>query len=179
MDNYLPLLFLHSSPVGLVITRYPEILVVVSIILWAYCLAVLCHLNTPMDNSRTYRVSAHPLVVHVFHNGLWKYYSILQESLVAYCSAILVCLHYGCFPYVWHYSLVSSDTVILILLIQHECECTQLSVDPFKLSFWLRRHFWTWACSRPIGLPPIVPLSLRNLSILNQSVCFWSLDQKS
>ena len=70
MDNYLQLLFLHSSPVGLVITRYPEILVVVSIILWAYCLAVLCHLNTPMDNSRTYRVSAHPPVVHVFHNGL-------------------------------------------------------------------------------------------------------------
>ena len=24
-----------------------------------------------------------------------KYYSILQKSLVAYCSAILVCLHYG------------------------------------------------------------------------------------
>ena len=33
MDNYLQLLFLHSSPVGLVITGYPEILVVVSIIL--------------------------------------------------------------------------------------------------------------------------------------------------
>ena len=59
MDNYLQLLFLHSSPVGLVITRYLETLVVVSIILWAYRLAVLCHLNTPMDNSRTYRVSAH------------------------------------------------------------------------------------------------------------------------
>ena len=70
MDNYLQLLFLHSSPVGLVITRYLETLVVVSIILWAYRLAVLCHLNTPMDNSRTYRVSAHRPVVHVFHNGL-------------------------------------------------------------------------------------------------------------
>ena len=33
MDNYLQLLFLHSSPVGLVITRYLETLVVVSIIL--------------------------------------------------------------------------------------------------------------------------------------------------
>ena len=70
VDNYMQLLFLHSSPVGLVITRYLETLVVVSIILWAYCLAVLCHLNTPTDNSRTYRVSAHPPVVHVFHNGL-------------------------------------------------------------------------------------------------------------
>ena len=70
MDNYLQLLFLHSSPVGLVITRYPETLIVVSIILRAYCLVVLCHLNTPMDNSRTYRVSAYPPIVHVFHNGL-------------------------------------------------------------------------------------------------------------
>ena len=50
MDNYMWLSFLHSSPVGLVITRYPEILVVVSIILCAYCLAVPCHLNTPTDN---------------------------------------------------------------------------------------------------------------------------------
>ena len=33
MDNYLQFLFLHSSPVGLVITRYLETLVVVSIIL--------------------------------------------------------------------------------------------------------------------------------------------------
>ena len=70
-----------------------------------------------------------------------KYYSILQKSLVAYCSTILVCLHCGCFPYVWQYSLVSLGTVILILLIQHECECTQSSFDPFKLSFRLRRHF--------------------------------------
>ena len=66
MDNYLQLLFLHSSLVGLVITRYPVILVVVSIILWAYCLAVPWHLNTPMDNSRTYRVSAHPQLFMCF-----------------------------------------------------------------------------------------------------------------
>ena len=50
MGNYLQLLFLHSSPVGVVITRYPKILVIVSIILWAYCLAVLCHMNTTTDN---------------------------------------------------------------------------------------------------------------------------------
>ena len=49
MDNYMQLSFLHSSLVGLVITRYPEILVVVSIILCAYCLAVPCRLNTPTN----------------------------------------------------------------------------------------------------------------------------------
>ena len=36
--------------------------------------------------------------------------------------------------------------------------------------------FWTWAGPRPIKLSLDVPLSLFNLSIVNQSVCFWSLD---
>ena len=46
MDNYMQLSFLHSSPIGLVITRYPEILVDLLIIICAYCLAVHCRLNT-------------------------------------------------------------------------------------------------------------------------------------
>ena len=50
MDNYMQLSFIHSSLVGLVITRYPEILVAVWRILFAYCLAVLCHIDTTMDN---------------------------------------------------------------------------------------------------------------------------------
>ena len=56
----LAFVILTFIPSGLVITRYPEKLVAVSIILWAYCRAVPCHLNTPTVNSRTYRVSAHP-----------------------------------------------------------------------------------------------------------------------
>ena len=72
MDKYLHLSFLLLFLVGLVITRYPEILVVFSIILWAYCLAVLCHLNTPTDNSRTYRVSARPQLIQVIHRSLWN-----------------------------------------------------------------------------------------------------------
>ena len=34
--------------------------------------------------------------------------------------------------------------------------------------------FLTWAGSRPIKLSSFVPLSLLKLSILNQSICFWS-----
>ena len=49
VDNYMQLSFLHSSLVGLVITRYLEILVVVSIIICAYFLAVPCRLNTPAN----------------------------------------------------------------------------------------------------------------------------------
>ena len=95
MDNYLQLLFLHSSPVGLVITRYPVILVVVSIILWAYCLAVPCHLNTPMDNSRTYRVSAHPQLFICFtmvFEILFDLPKILSNLLLL---KFFACLHYG------------------------------------------------------------------------------------
>ena len=46
------------------------------------------------------------------------------------------------------------------------------------LEFFLpaQTSFWTWAGPRPIKLSLNVPLSLFNLSILNQSVCFWSLD---
>ena len=141
MYKYIHLPFLLLFPIHLVITRYLEILSIVPRIFCAYCLAVPCHLNTPTDNfSPLSSIRSSPSCSCV---SQWssKYYSILQKSLVAYCSIILVCLHYGCFPYVWQYSLVSLDTVILILLIQHECECTQSSVDPFKLSFQLRRHF--------------------------------------
>ena len=158
MGNYLHLPFLRSSPIDLVITRYPEILVLVSIILWAYCLAVPCHLNTPTDNTRTYRVSAHPQLFRCFT----KVFEILfnpPKILSSFIALqILVYLHYGCFPYIWQYSLVSFDTVILILLIQYVCECTQSSINPSKLSFRLRHHFWTWAGSRPNYLSSIVPL---------------------
>ena len=70
MDNHVYSPFIQCFPVDLVITRYPEILSVVPRILWAYCLAVLCHLNTPTDNSRTYRVSAHPQLIQVFHKSV-------------------------------------------------------------------------------------------------------------
>ena len=94
MDNYLQLLFLHSSPVGLVITRYPEKLVVVSIIPWAYCLAVLCHLNTPTVNSRIYRVSAHPPVVHVLHKSLRNTTRYSENPQQPIALEFLVCFHY-------------------------------------------------------------------------------------
>ena len=141
MDNYLHLPFIRSSPIDLVITSYSEVFSIVPRIPCAYCLAVLCHMNTPSNNfSHLSSIHSSPSCSCV---SQWssKYYSILQKSLVAYCSVILVYLHDGFFPYVWQYSLVSLGIVILILLIQHECQCTQSSVDPFKLSFRLRRHF--------------------------------------
>ena len=108
--------------------------------------------------SRTFRVSAHPQLFRCFT----KVFEILfnpPKILSSFIALqILVYLHYGCFPYIWQYSLVSFDTVILILFIQHVCECTQSSINPSKLSFRLRRHFWKWASSRPNYLMSIVTL---------------------
>ena len=70
MDKYLHLSCLLLFPIDLVITRYPEILSIVPRIFCAYCLAVLCHLNSPTDNSRTYWVSAHPQLIQVFHKSV-------------------------------------------------------------------------------------------------------------
>ena len=123
MDNYLQLLFLHSSPVGLVITRYPEILVVVSIILWAYCLAVLCHLNNPMDNSCTYRVSAHPQLFMCFT----MVFEILFDpprilSILLLCNTCLLAL--------W---MLSICLAIFVSILIHR------NFDPID-STWVQMH---------------------------------------
>ena len=46
----------------------------------------------------------------------------------------------------------------------------------FWITFPAHMSFWTWAGYRPIKLLSNVPLSIFNLSILNQTVGFWSLD---
>ena len=86
MDNHVYSPFIQCFPVDLVITRYPEILSVVPRILWAYCLAVLCHLNTPTDNSRTYRVSAHPQLIQVFHKSVQNTIRSSENPQEPFCS---------------------------------------------------------------------------------------------
>ena len=66
-DNYMHMPFLHSSPIGLVIIRYLKILSIV--LRSAYCLAVLCHMNTPTDSSHLSSIRSSP-VVQVFHKSL-------------------------------------------------------------------------------------------------------------
>ena len=86
MDNHVYSPFIQCFPVDLVITRYPEILSVVPRILWAYCLAVLCHPNTPTDNSRTYRVSAHPQLIQVFYKSVQKTIRSSKNPQEPFCS---------------------------------------------------------------------------------------------
>ena len=100
----------------------------------------------------------------------------LPKSLVAYCSwsSLPACIMVNSICQTIFVKILVMN--ILSILIQHVCECTQTSINPSKLSFWLKHHFWTWACSRPFCSPSIVPLGLLNLSTLDQSVCFWSFD---
>ena len=156
MDNYLQLLFLPSSPVGLAITRYPEKLVVVSIILWAYCLPVPCHLNTPMDNSRTCRVTAYPQLFMCFT----KVFKIIFDLPKILWSLWLLKFLLACIM-VKPISLVVLLTflviIILSLLTQYVCEYPQTSLILVNyLSGWAA-ILLTGIGSRPIQLSLIVP----------------------
>ena len=53
-----------------------------------------CHLNTPTVNSRTYRVSAHPPVVHVLHKSLRNTTRYSKNPQQPIALEFLVCFHY-------------------------------------------------------------------------------------
>ena len=127
MDNYLHLPFIRSSPIDLVITRYPEVFSIVPRILCAYCLAVLYHMNTLQINPRTCRVSAHPQLFMCFT----KVFKILFDLPKILWSLWLLKFLLACIM-VNPISLVVLMTflviIILSLLTQYVCECTQSSL---------------------------------------------------
>ena len=156
MDNQVHLPFIQSFPVDLVITRYPEILSNVLRILGAYCLAVLCHMNTPTDNSCTYWVSIHPQLFMCFTEVfeiLFDLPKILRSLLLL--KFLLACIMVN--PISLVVILTFLVIIILSLLAQYVCEYTQSSLI-------LINYFSGWAAilltgigSRPIQLSLIVP----------------------
>ncbi|WP_347072407.1 hypothetical protein, partial [Escherichia coli] len=83
------------SPVALVITRCPEILLDIPRILYAYCPAVPCCMNTPTDNySRLPSIRSSPVVL-VFHKSLQNNIRSSENPLEPLALEILACLHYG------------------------------------------------------------------------------------
>ena len=95
MDKYIHLTFLLLFSVDLVITRYPEVFSIVPRILRAYCLAVLCCMNTPTDNySRLPSIRSSPVVL-VFHKSLQNNIRSSENPLEPLALEILACLHYG------------------------------------------------------------------------------------
>ena len=127
MDNFLHLPFIRSSPIDLVITRYPEVFSIDPRISCAYCLAIPCHLNTPMDNSRTYRVSAHPQLFMCFT----KVFKIIFDLPKIFWSLWLLKFLLACIM-VNPISLVVLLTFLVIIILspltQYVCEYTQSSL---------------------------------------------------
>ena len=127
MDNHVYSPFIQCSPDDLVITRYPEILSIDPRISCAYCLAIPCHLNTPMDNSRTCRVSAYPQLFMCFT----KAFKIIFDLPKILWSLWLLKFLLACIM-VNPISLVVLMTflviIILSLLTQYVCEYTQSSL---------------------------------------------------
>ena len=127
MDNYLHLPFIRSSPIDLVITRYPEILSIDPRMSCAYCLAIPCHLNTPMDNSRTCRVSAHPQLFMCF-TKVFKILFVLPKILWSLwlLKFLLACIMVN--PISLVVLMTFLVIIILSLLTQYICEYTQSSL---------------------------------------------------
>ena len=125
-----------------------------------------------MDNSRTYRVSAHPQLIQVFHKSVQNTIRSSENPQEPFCS------WNSCLLALWlilSLVILLTSIVIIILspLIQFVANARNPQTDP-------RIHpsdsdvIFNMSRFTPIKLSSIVPLSLLNLSILGQSVCFWS-----
>ena len=156
MDNHVYSPFIQCFPFDLVTARYPEILSIDPRISCAYCLAIPCHLNTPMDNSRTCRVSAYPQLFMCFT----KVFKIIFDLPKILWSLWLLKFLLACIM-VNPISLVVLMTflviIILSLLTQYVCEYPQTSLILINyLSGWAA-FLLTGIGSRPIQLSLIVP----------------------
>ena len=127
MDNHVYSPFIQCFPVDLVITRYPEILSIDPRISCAYCLAIPCHLNTPMDNSRTCRVSTYPQLFMSF-TKVFKIIFDLPKILWSLwlLKFLLACIMVN--PITLVVLMTFLVIIILSLLTQYVCEYTQSSL---------------------------------------------------
>ena len=97
MDNYMQLSFLHSSPIVLVITRYPEILRIFRESFGSAALQLLFLMNTCMNNSSHLPGIRSSLVVQVFRKILRN---AIRSSEILSSLLLLIfftCLHNGYF----------------------------------------------------------------------------------
>ena len=117
MDECIHLSFLLLPPVDLVIRRYPKLPSIVPRIPCAYCLAVLCHLNTPTDNFSHLSSIRSSQLIHVFHKGLRNTIRSSEnpQQLIA-LEFLLACIMVN--PISIVILLASFATIILIPLIQ-------------------------------------------------------------
>ena len=95
MDKCIHQSFLPLFSVGLVITRYHELLSIAPRKLCDYCLVVSCRLITPTNySSHLPRICFSP-VVHVFRKRLRNTIRSSENPEQPIALEILACLHYG------------------------------------------------------------------------------------
>ena len=156
MDNYLHLPFLRSFPIGLVITRYPEKLVVVSIIPWAYCLAVLV---TWIPLRLILAFIEYPLIPQLFM-CYTKVFGI-PPDIPKILSNLL--LWNFLFAFIMN-NPISIEILLTFLVIIILSLLTQYVANASNHQLILLNYlsssdvFQTWAGSRPNYLSSIVPL---------------------
>ena len=122
---------------------------------------------SPMDNYSRLPSIHSSIVVHCFtklFGILSDLPKILRNLLLL---LLLVCLHGGCFPYVWQYSVVSFVIFNFEHLIRYVCECSQSTITFRILPFGLDvTPDMSW-CSTNQTL-----IDCRSMSI--QLTCLWS-----
>ena len=136
MKSYIHLSSITSFPIVVVITRYPEILRIFRRFFVSTVLRLLFLMNTCMNNSSHLPGIHSSLVVQVFRKILRnaiRSSEILSSLLLLIFLPACIMVNSICQAIFIKILVVN----ILTILIQHVCECTQSSVDPYKLSFRL------------------------------------------
>ena len=173
MDICMHLSFSWSFLVALVVTRCLELFSVVPRILWVYCLAVLFRMKTLMVfSSHLSRIRSSQLFM-----CLTKFFGILFDLSKILCSLLFLKFLPAC---------IMVNSIWLVVLDNIPCLSHFEPIDSicayarshqvilFKIIFPTQTSFRTWVGSRQFKPLLIVQLSVFNLSILDQSVCFWS-----
>ena len=128
MGNYLHLPFIRSSPIDLVITRYPEVFSIDPRILCAYCLAVPYYMNTPFKSILA--LIEYPLIPQLFmcYTKVFE----LPPDIPKILSNLLLWNFLFAFiminPISIEILLTFLVIIILSLLTQYVCEYTQSSL---------------------------------------------------
>ena len=173
MDICMHLPFSWSFLVALVVTRCLEIFSIVLRILWVYCLAVLFLVKTlTVISSHLSRIHASQLFM-----CLTKFFWILFDLSKILCSMLLLKFLPAC---------IMVNSIWLVVFINIPCLSHFEPIDSmcayahshqvilFKIIFPAQASFRTWVGSWHFKPLLIVQLSVFNLSILDQSACFWS-----
>ena len=138
----------------------------------AYCLAVPCRLNTPTDNF-SHLPSIHSSPVDACMSRILEIPFDLPKilSILLLLKFLITCIMVNPISLV-----ILLTSIVIIIWVRWFDLLRMLAILKQILEFLLpaQTSFLNMSWFSTNQLPSVVPLSLLNLSILGQSVCFWS-----